>query len=315
MKIGLRTIKTVVACFFALIIAQQLELLYYTAAGIIAILSVGNTKKSSLNTGISRFVSLAIATALAAVIFNLVGYTPLGFTLYLVVFIPLTVRFSLTDSIVVTSVLVTHYLLEQNFGWELILNEILLMAIGVGVALLSNLYMPNLEKKIKQEQETIEVHVRQLLLDMADNLTRTDKEDLVDSCDILLESIDYGQRQARMHQENQWFEENWYYEKYFIMRRSQVRSLREMILILKQIQIEEAWVADLRILLTKAGETLSEGNDGVQMLRNIDLVMESYRLKPLPKNREEFENRARLFQCLQIFKNFIELKAEFTMQQ
>ncbi|GGI64563.1 membrane protein [Enterococcus alcedinis] len=315
MKIGLRTIKTVVACFFALIIAQQLELLYYTAAGIIAILSVGNTKKSSLNTGISRFVSLAIATALAAVIFNLVGYTPLGFTLYLVVFIPLTVRFSLTDSIVVTSVLVTHYLLEQNFGWELILNEILLMAIGVGVALLSNLYMPNLEKKIKQEQETIEVHVRQLLLDMADDLTRTDKEDLVDSCDILLESIDYGQRQARMHQENQWFEENWYYEKYFIMRRAQVRSLREMILILKQIQIEEAWVADLRILLTTAGETLSEGNDGVQMLRNIDLVMESYRLKPLPKNREEFENRARLFQCLQIFKNFIELKAEFTMQQ
>lgn len=153
MKIGLRTIKTVVACFFALIIAQQLELLYYTAAGIIAILSVGNTKKSSLNTGISRFVSLAIATALAAVIFNLVGYTPLGFTLYLVVFIPLTVRFSLTDSIVVTSVLVTHYLLEQNFGWELILNEFLLMAIGVGVALLSNLYMPNLEKKLNRSKK------------------------------------------------------------------------------------------------------------------------------------------------------------------
>lgn len=315
MKIGLRTLKTVVACFFAMIIAQQLNLLYYTSAGIIAILSVGNTKKSSFNTGMARVASLTLATIIAAIIFNIVGYTPLGFTLFLTFFIPLTVRFSLTDGIVVTSVLVTHYLLEQNFSWDLIINEFLLMGIGVGVALLLNLYMPNLEKRIKQEQETIEVHVRQLLLDMADHLAQTNKEDLVISCDALLESIDNGQKQAHMHQENQWFEENWYYEEYFIMRRSQVRLLREMILILKKIEIEKAWVEDLHILLTTAGETLSEANDGVQLLKNIDLVTESYRLKPLPKNREEFENRARLFQCLQIFKNFIEIKAEFSMQQ
>lgn len=315
MKIGLRTLKTVVACFFALIIAQQLDLLYYTSAGIIAILSVGNTKKSSLNTGIARFISLTIATVISAIIFNTVGYTPLGFALFLFFFIPVTVHFSLTDGIVVTSVLVTHYLLEQSFAWSLILNEFLLMGIGVGVALIFNLYMPNLEKRIKQEQATIEIHVKQLLFDLADELTQSDKENLLFSCDSLLDSIDNGQRQARMHQENQWFEENWYYEEYFIMRRAQVRLLREMIFILKKIEIEKAWVEDFSILLTTAGETLSEENDGVELLRNIDLVTESYRLKPLPINREEFENRARLFQCLQIFKNFIELKAEFSMQQ
>ena len=33
--------------------------------------------------------------------------------------------------------------------------------------------------------------------------------------------------------------------------------------------------------------------------------------KPLPRNREEFENRAQLFQFLQSFKRFIEIKAEF----
>lgn len=314
MKIGLRTIKTVVACFIALVIAQQMNLQYYTAAGIIAVLSVGDTKKSSLNTGLARFVSLVLATVLAAIIFNLVGYTPLGFALYLLAFIPITVRFSLTDGIVVISVLVTHYLLEQNFHWELIINEFLLLIVGVGIALLSNVYMPDLEKKIKKEQETIEQHVRALLFELANDLTHENKETLVYSCDALIKSIDEGQRQARMHQENQWFEENWYYEQYFIMRRSQVRLLREMIQILKDIQIEKEWVEDFYILLMKTAETLSEENDGVELLKSIDLVMESYRVRALPKNREEFENRARLFQCLQIFKNFIEIKKEFLLQ-
>jgi len=46
-------------------------------------------------------------------------------------------------------------------------------------------------------------------------------------------------------------------------------------------------------------------------MKRIDSVYEVYRSKQLPQDREEFENRARLFQFLQSFKSFIEIKAEF----
>src|SRR5699024_12603180 len=69
-------------------------------------------------------------------------------------FIPMAVRFSLTDGIVVNSVLVTHYLLEESFAWRLIVNEFLLMILGVGFALVFNLYMPDGEKELKENRKS-----------------------------------------------------------------------------------------------------------------------------------------------------------------
>lgn len=47
-KIGARTVKTVIAASLAIIIANLFHLQYATAAGVIAILSVGNTKNQLL---------------------------------------------------------------------------------------------------------------------------------------------------------------------------------------------------------------------------------------------------------------------------
>lgn len=315
MRFGLRTIKTVVACFLAMVLAERLGLLYGTAAGIIAILSVGNTKKKSLETGIARLVSLAIATVLSFVAFELLGYTALGFALYLLFFIPITVKFHITDGIVVTSVLVTHYMLEQHFSWDLILNEFLLMGLGVGFALLMNIYMPSLEMRIKEEQQKLESSFREIFLEMADSLNQRDGTSILGYCDRLLDQINHGQKQSQLYQENQLLRNNWYYQDYFVMRRSQVELIKTMISLLSEVQVEEVLVEDLRILLTKTGKTLSEENDGQEILRDIDLVIESYRRKPLPKDRQEFESRARLFQYLQTYKDFIEIKAAFYVKQ
>jgi len=111
MKIGLRTLKTAIAAVLSMLVAYGLDLLYAPAAGIIAILSVGNTKKASLYTAIGRFASLAIATIISFICFNLIGYNAIAFGVYLLLFIPVSVKFQLTDGIVVNSVLVTHYMM------------------------------------------------------------------------------------------------------------------------------------------------------------------------------------------------------------
>ena len=56
-------------------------------------------------------------------------------------------------------------------------------------------------------------------------------------------------------------------------------------------------------------------NDGQEIMNRIKTVYETYRTKPLPQTRSEFENRARLFQFLQLFQSFIQVKADFAKLQ
>lgn len=84
MRIGMRTVKTVISVFFSMVTAGSLSLLYWPAAGIIALLSVGNTKRSTLRTGMNRIAAFILATATALFSFFAVGYTIFGFSLFFI---------------------------------------------------------------------------------------------------------------------------------------------------------------------------------------------------------------------------------------
>ncbi|MCJ0582785.1 aromatic acid exporter family protein, partial [Enterococcus cecorum] len=303
MKIGLRTIKTVIASVLAILIATQLHLLYATAAGIIAILSVGNTKKTSLKSGLGRVLSLGLAIILSFICFTTLGFHTWAFGVFLLVFIPLSVRFNLADAIVVNSVLITHFLVEKSFSWQMILNETLLMTIGVGLALLLNLYMPDNEKQLKEDIKAIEEDFRTIIFAMAAHLNLEKIAPLDDACLDLRSKLRAALNQARIHQKNQWISEEDYYSEYFSMRLAQLRILRDMVNLLIEIDIDGLFVDELRKVLISTAENFAEENDGKLILWQIEAVYQNYRQKPLPQTREEFENRALLFQFLQSFRS------------
>lgn len=311
MKIGLRTIKTVIASVLAILIATQLHLLYATAAGIIAILSVGNTKKTSLKSGLGRVLSLGLAIILSFICFTTPGFHTWAFGVFLLVFIPLSVRFNLADAIVVNSVLITHFLVEKSFSWQMILSETLLMTIGVGLALLLNLYMPDNEKQLKEDIKAIEEDFRTIIFAMAAHLNLEKIAPLDDACLDLRSKLRAALNQAHIHQKNQWISEEDYYSEYFSMRLAQLRILRDMVNLLIEIDIDGLFVDELRKVLISTAENFAEENDGKLILWQIEAVYQNYRQKPLPQTREEFENRALLFQFLQSFRSFIEIKAIF----
>lgn len=315
MKIGLRTIKTVIASVLAILIATQLHLLYATAAGIIAILSVGNTKKTSLKSGLGRVLSLGLAIILSFICFTTLGFHPWAFGIFLLVFIPLSVRFNLADAIVVNSVLITHFLVEKSFSWQMILNETLLMTIGVGLALLLNLYMPDNEKQLKEDIKAIEEDFRTIIFAMAAHLNLEKIAPLDDACLDLRSKLRAALNQAHIHQKNQWISEEDYYSEYFSMRLAQLRILRDMVNLLIEIDIDGLFVDELRKVLISTAENFAEENDGKLILWQIEAVYQNYRQKPLPQTREEFENRALLFQFLQSFRSFIEIKAIFYQKE
>lgn len=92
---------------------------------------------------------------MSSVLFLALGFNSVVFGLYLLVFIPLTVKLKVTDGIVVSSVLVTHLLVEKQVNSYWIINELGLMLVGVLVALILNSYMPKNEEKIKEDIDYI----------------------------------------------------------------------------------------------------------------------------------------------------------------
>lgn len=316
MKIGLRTVKTAVSATLSMIVAGSFGLLYPASAGIISVLSVTNTKKTSLQTGFYRLLSLALATVIAYFCFMFLGFNALAFGGYLLLFIPAAVYFKLSEGIVVSSVLVTQYLIEKDLSWSIIGNEFLLMTIGVGFALLMNAYMPDAEKRLKEDQEVIETMFRKILNNMAAYLNLHGKaRDLFEQCNDLQAFIRTGENWARNDAENQLISSNHYYIDYFTMRRLQSNHLKDMLRILEKITVEPEQVENLQKVLLYTAETFAENNDGQEILEKINQVYDAYRKKELPKTREEFENRAQLFQLLQVFQSFIEIKAEFAKDQ
>jgi uncharacterized membrane protein YgaE (UPF0421/DUF939 family) len=56
---------------------------------------------------------------------------------------------------------------------------------------------------------------------------------------------------------------------------------------------------------------LHEDNDCLELLERLNLLRKDYKNMELPKNREEFENRALLFQFLNDLEDFLNAKREF----
>ncbi len=76
----------------------------------------------------------------------------------------------MTDGIVVSSVLVTHLLVEKQVNSYWIINELGLMLVGVLVALILNSYMPKNEEKIKEDIDYISEKIKEIFMDMAYSL-------------------------------------------------------------------------------------------------------------------------------------------------
>lgn len=316
MKIGLRTIKTAIGAAIALLIAEAIGLAYPTSAAIITVLSVTNTKRSTAKTAIGRVLSLTLALAVALICFSILGFNAIAFGLYLLIFIPFSVKFKLSEGIAVSSVLITHFLSDGRFSWPAIANEYLLMIIGVGCALAVNLYMPDTEKRIQEDQLVVEVIMRDLLQEMATYLNQSSKEAMLfQMCQSLADFIKEAQNNARQFEENRFVGANHYYFEYFAMRRLQLRILNNMLTILQDLSATEEEAHELQELLNFTSETLAEDNDGKAIQEKIAETNQKYRQKDLPDSREAFENRAQLFQLFQLFQEFIEIKASFHRQQ
>jgi len=307
--IGYRTLKTVIGVVISIYFAQTLNLYYATAAGIITILCLQSTRRQSWQFASKMIAAFFLALLLAVTSFFLFGFSPLVFGFFLLLFIPLSAKLHIQEGIVVSSVLITHMLVEQNIRIAFILNQLSLMGIGVSIALFLNLYMPSFENEIRKENIYIDQLLRKILLGMADSLRNRfvsiKEEELFQQLKI---EIKKGQVLTNKNIDNHFSSTTNIYVQYMNIRSQQAACLFKMRKHFARLSVTYKQTILIAAFTTQVAESIQVHKADEAELEKLTKLRNSFTEMDLPKDRQEFENRSILYQFLNDMEEFLILE-------
>lgn len=310
-KIGYRTIKTALGTAISILIAQQLGLDNFSSAGILTILCIKVTKRKSLRASWDRFLACVLAMLFSSIFFEVIGYHPIVIGVMLLFFIPTVVMFRANDGIVTSSVIVLHIYMANKLSVDLFLNELGVIIIGIGVALLINLYMPSADDKLKHYQLGIEETFKVIFCEMVSYL-RTGESDwsgkeITETEKLLEEAKSFAYRDVENHflrEENDYFH-------YFKMREKQFEIIERVLPIVTSLTVTLPQGKMIAEFLEELSENIRPGNTAHIYLGKLKEMKTEFEEMDLPKTREEFEVRAALLQLVKEMNEYLIIKSSF----
>lgn len=311
-RIIYQAIKLAVGMVLAIFIAQFMGLSYSTTAGVIALLSILDTRKQTYYVGLKRVGVALVAIIIATVVFQFAGHTLPALGIFMILFVPLLTLLKGTEGLSISTVLVTHIYTINTLGIGVVLNEMGLVIIGVAIAFILNIHVMSLEGEIQKTQQETEVLIKEILhkmkLQLLNQCSITEQENLIEQLNIVSKK---GLADAIAYDNNYILKDYSYFAHYFRMRRQQFFLLRYMEQHFKHIFIEVEEAKLLSDFTERLATELNECNDGYEVLRDLIKLKEHYKEAPLPVTRDEFEHRAELFQYLNDLEYFIKIKSSF----
>jgi uncharacterized membrane protein YgaE (UPF0421/DUF939 family) len=228
--------------------------------------------------------------------------------LMLLLFIPVTVIFKVNAGIVTSSVILLHIYSKGNMTWGIVFNELGLIVIGIGVALLVNLYMPSLDQELRTYQREIEENFRSMLKEIAlylrTNDSSWDGKEIANTVKILEKAKSLAFRDV----ENHFVRGENYYYRYFKIREKQLEIIERTLPLITAIDL----VVEQRYMIADFIEELSlsihPGNTAKLFLAKLQHLRETFAEMPLPNTREEFEARADLLHVVKEIEQYLVIK-------
>ena len=307
-----RVIKTAFGTILAIYLAQIMGISYGVTAGIVTIISIQTTKKESVKIAVERFIASLIGLFIAAIFFYFFGYTPFVFGLFILIFMPVCLRFNLFQGFLVTVALATHILTEKNLSLKILSNEILILVLGALIAIILNLYMPDVTKKIKYTQENVDNLMKKILSYMSDELITgaifIDEDKIFKE---LRKELDIGRDLAYKDYNNALFYGSRYEIEVFNMKRAQYKILVRMRRHFYKFFISSEHTFIISEFTRKVGSSIGVDKLYLEALAELEALREKFKNMPLPKSRVEFESRAVLLQFFNDIEEFLEVKKDF----
>lgn len=313
-------LKTGLGSAIAIIIADRFNLYYGASAGIITLLTIQNTRKETIKIAFTRILAFYIAIIVSFIIFSIFGYTYIAFGGFIFIFVAICNFTGLQDGIIINSVLITHFLIEKRMDINFVKNEMFLLIIGMGVGIVINSIMPKNMKKIKENQKIVENEISNIMYCISNALRG--KKDCLEKfkkgekfnfkeLDNLLESF---LSKAYDEAGNNLLTETKYQISYLEMRKLQIVVLKDIFNSIEQIHEVFPQSIELAMYIEKAANEFHELNNVKVLLLELQELQELFRNQELPTNREEFENRAILFNISKELEKFLHIKRSFIVE-
>ncbi len=305
-------VKIASAAIVAIFVAEGLSLDFAISAGIVAILSVGATKKETFKTASNRFRAFGVALFLSFLCFSVVGYNTTGFFVYLFFFILICQWRGWGSAMAMNSVLISHFLSFGVMNFDSLTNEILLYLIGTSLGVFVNLHLHENVHFMEQMEEETDQQIKSILSQMAKMVMDASVLDETEGCFVKIRlSLRKANEIAEMNYQNKLRKTDTYDIRYIDLRGKQTHILMNIYKRVKKIRTAPVTAQAIAHFLQYIADSFHKDNRAdiyLEEFRGLQKLLEE---SPLPVTREEFEDRAELYGILGDMEEFMLAKQEF----
>lgn len=311
-----RVLRIALGSTISYALCSMLGLKYASSAAVITLLSIQDTKKATLQDSLKRVISYIVAIGLCSIFTGLLGYHIYTFLIFMLVFVFISFGMDWQSTLSSSTVVTTHFMMEQSFDFRFMLSELLLLVIGTGTAVCLNILLRDKSKAIDEDiryiERDFEVLIRRFvrfIQNVGDEGARGDKDWL----SFLKIHLDKSMERAFENTDNSFNSESHYYIEYLEMRLNQWRVLERIYDDLTGVDngVELPLAEDICNILISLGKNLSKRYAYEDDRKRVVSLIRRFNVMELPKSRAEFTNMAVVADILNELEYFISLKAEF----
>ena len=217
-------------------------------------------------------------------------------------------------TISVNAVIATHFLTTGNFSFAFVMNEFLLILIGISIAIFINLfynYKGQLREVLRGMRFT-ESQLQNVLREIAAYLSESESDRGVwQDIGVLENQIQEFIHEAYEYSGNLFPSHSRYYVDYLEMRLSQCRILQSLHAQLQKIRAMPKQAHLISGYILYLTEYIVEMNIPQKQLDRLHQISRDMEREPMPQTREEFEGRAILYHILMDLEEFLHAKQRF----
>ena len=299
----------------AIFVASALELDYAITAGSIALLTIVTTKWGTLKLSLVRIITFFISAVLCGIVFTHVPSQWVAYGIFTFFIVIMCDCIGWKSAISVNALVGMHFLSHMDeFSYEFIINEFLLLVIGVSISIVLNLFHAYKfeEQHLIKNMRAVEKDLAETLVEIAEYLENHMKgKEVWKDVERLEKAIEYFIQEARDYQDNTFHSHPGYYIDYFKMRRDQCKIMQNLHKEMKAIKSLPKQAQKVAEYVRYLSDYVVEKNEPVEQLTKLNFLVEEMKKEELPKTREEFESRALLYHTLMDLEDFLNCKTRF----
>lgn len=309
-----QSLKIMLGSSLSIYLASLMNLEFATSAGIITLLTLVTTKLETIKLSIYRVISYIASVFMALICFQYIDNTWLSYGAYIFMVVFASEYVGWRATISVNAVIGTHFMTLRDFSLTFIINELMLVIIGISMAILLNAVQRNesSENRLIHNVQYTENKLQYILSGLSTYLKREETtRNVWVEINELEKNLEHFVEEACDYNNNVFDTEGNYYELYFEMRMKQCGILHNLHFEMRKMRnmpdeanIVAEFILDMR-------KHVMEYQDCSEHLRRMTEKFEDVVMHDVPKTRELFESRAKLYHILMDLEDFIVYKRRY----